>query len=475
MNEIVKMDAWQVVSLLKKREISPLELIDICENRINEVENSVNAMPTLCLDRARKYAENIMVNPPHDPSPGYLYGLPIAIKDLTDVKGVRTTYGSTIFSDHVPDSSDYLVDILEANGAIVIGKTNTPEFGAGGNTFNDVFGPTLNPWNLKLTCGGSSGGSAVALATGEVWLAAGSDLAGSLRTPASYCSIVGLRPSPGRVPMGPKKVLYDTLGVQGPMARNVKDAALMLDAQVGYHSGDPISLLSNRETYLNIVETPLIPERIGFSPDLGITPVDSETKKICLKAVGSLEKIGVSTEENFPDFSHAKEIFQTLRALFYANHFAPLLENHRDQLKPEVVWNIEEGLSLSIDKIVKIEQLRAELYYSTIGFFEDHDLLVCPTVVAPPFDVNVRYLEQLDGFKFDTYVDWLVLTYALTLTGCPCISIPGGFTNSGLPVGIQLMGPPRREDSVLSAAAILENEISLVEKTPMTPRATNSH
>lgn len=469
MNELISLSARETVSLLKQGEVSPLQLIDAAANRIAEVEEAVNAMPTLCLDRARDQANLLMANPLDDPPPHYLYGLPIAIKDLTDVRGVRTTYGSTIFSDNVPHRSDYLVEILEQNGAIVIGKTNTPEFGAGGNTFNEVFGQTLNPWNTKMTCGGSSGGAAVALATGEVWLAAGSDLAGSLRTPASYCSIVGFRPSPGRIPTGPNQTLFSSLGVQGPMARNVPDTALMLDAQIGYHPGDPISLPRPTGSYLEAAEHPVEPKRIGYSLDLGITPVDREVREICLQAAKSWEKIGVSIEEACPDFSRAEEIFQTLRALMYLN-FAPLLDKHRDQLKPEVVWNIEKGLDLKGDEICRAEQMRADLYYSTLNFFKEYDLLVCPTAVAPPFDVNIQYLEELDGTQFDTYISWLAPTLAITLTACPSLSLPCGFTDSGLPVGIQIVGPPRREDRVLSAAAIFEEENRPPIKTPIDPR-----
>lgn len=256
MHELIKLSARQVVSLLKRGEVSPLELIDAVETRIAEVEKDVNAMPTLCLDRARKRAKKLMEKPLTDPPPHFLYGLPIAIKDLTDVKGVRTTYGSPIFAQHKPERSDYLVEILEANGAIVLGKANTPEFGAGANTFNEVFGQTLNPWNTDMTCGGSSGGSAVAVATGEVWLAQGSDLGGSLRIPAGFCSVVGLRPSPGRVASGPNPMLFDAFPVHGPMARNVGDVALMLDAQVGGHPGDPIALPRPKTPYIDIVDHP---------------------------------------------------------------------------------------------------------------------------------------------------------------------------------------------------------------------------
>lgn len=470
MNELIKLTAREAVSLLKRGEVSPLQLIEAAAARIAEVETVVNALPTLCLDRATDHAKRLMAQPPNDPPPHYLYGLPIAIKDLTDVEGVRTTYGSTIFPDHVPDRSDYLVEILEANGAVVIGKSNTPEFGAGGNTFNEVFGPTLNPWNRSMTCGGSSGGAAAALATGEVWLAAGSDLAGSLRTPASYCSVVGFRPGPGRVPSGPNPLLFDTLGVQGPMARNVGDAALMLDAQVGYHPGDPISLPRPPRSYRKAVEHPIKPDRIGFSADLGIAPVDREVREICTQGMESWNNLGIPVEEACPDMTHAEEIFQTLRACFFASRFTSLLANHRDRLKPEIIWNIEKGLSLTVDTISRAEQMRANLYYETLDYFRTYDLFIYPTVVAPPFDVNIRYLEELEGRTFDTYISWLILAFPSTLTACPSISVPCGFTASGLPVGIQIMGPPRREEKVLGAAALFESARGLHTLTPIDPR-----
>lgn len=242
MDSLLKITACEAVNLLKNKKVSPLELIEAALRRIEKFDNLINAVPTMCVDRAKKKAADLMEQPLSEPPPHYLYGLPVLIKDLTEVKGVRTTFGSTIFSDNVPAFSNYLVETLEQNGAIVLGKTNTPEFGAGGNTFNDVFGATLNPWNTQLTSGGSSGGAAAALAAGEIWLATGNDLAGSLRTPASFCSVVGFRPSPGRVAAGPKPVLFDPMGIEGPMARNVKDSALMLDAMVGQHPGDPLSL-----------------------------------------------------------------------------------------------------------------------------------------------------------------------------------------------------------------------------------------
>ena len=242
MEDLVALTARQAVDGLAAGTLSPFELIDAAERRIAETDPQINAMPTRCFDRARERAAELAANPPTDPGPGHLHGLPLAIKDLVDVAGVRTTYGSPIFADHVPETSDLLVEQLERNGGIVIGKSNTPEFGAGANTFNEVFGTTCNPWDITTTCGGSSGGSAAALASGQVWLASGSDLGGSLRIPASFCGVVGLRPSPGRVAHSPGSNPFDSLPVQGPMGRTAADVALMLDAMAGFSRWDPLSL-----------------------------------------------------------------------------------------------------------------------------------------------------------------------------------------------------------------------------------------
>ncbi len=469
MEDLIRLTAREAVELLKKGAISPLELIAAAERRIGDVEPQVNALPTLCLDRARQQARRLMQNPLADPPPGYLYGLPVVIKDLVDVAGVRTTYGSPIYAGHVPERSDYSVGHLEANGAVVIGKSNTPEFGAGANTFNEVFGATRNPWNTAMTCGGSSGGAAVALATGEVWLADGSDLGGSLRIPASFCSVVGLRPSPGRVARGPKVLPFDTLAVSGPMGRNAGDVALLLDAQVGLHAGDPLSLPAPPRPYVEAVDRPWKPRRIGFSHDLGIAPVDPEVKEICRQAAEAWTAMGVTVEEACPDFGEAEAIFQILRAALFAARFEPLLKTHRALLKPEVIWNIEQGLALTADKIGEAERKRGELYHRTMAFFEHYDLLLCPTVVSPPFDIGQRYLTEVDGTQFDSYIGWLVMTFATTLTACPSVSVPCGFTRSGLPVGLQMLSAPRREDRLLGAAARFEQLDLPLRATPIDP------
>jgi amidase len=473
MNALIGLTARDAVARLRTGDVSPLALIDAALDRIAATDGAVNALPTLCAERARDRAKAIMDNPPADPPPWYLHGLPIAVKDLTAVAGVRCTMGSPIHADWVPDTSDILVEMLEANGAVVLAKANTPEFGAGAQTFNDVFGTTTNPFNTSLTPGGSSGGSAAALAAGQVWLATGSDLGGSLRIPASYASVVGLRPSPGRVAHGPSPLPFGLLSVEGPMARTVGDVALMLDAQCGRHPGDPISLERPARTYLSAAESPAVPARVGFSPDLGIAPVDAEVRDLCAAAANMFADLGAEVVAACPDLSDAEEIFRVLRAAQFAAGKAPLLASHRDQLKPEVIWNIEEGLKLTADDIGRAQRGQGAMVHSVAAFFEHHDLLLCPTVVAPPFDHTIRYLTELNGVEFPTYVSWLVLTFAITLVGCPAISVPCGFTADGRPVGLQIVAPIGEEHRLLSAAAAFEDAAGLATATPIDPRSGN--
>ena len=470
MNDLVRLTARQAVELLRTGKVSPLELIDAAVERIDETGGAVNALPTLAVERAREHAKRVMAaGVPSGAPRGSLYGLPVAIKDLKDVAGVRTTHGSPIFADHVSATSDVNVERIEERGALVLAKSNTPEFGAGANTFNEVFGITRNPWDTRFTCGGSSGGSAVALATGQVWLATGTDLGGSLRIPAAFCSIVGLRPTPGRVPHGPGGLPFGNLSVDGPMGRTVGDVALLLDAQAGLHASDPISLPAPERPYVDAVDNPVTPRRIGWSPDLGIAPVDPEIRDICLAAVRRFEAVGATVDEACPDLHDAEDIFQTLRAAQFAGTFKQHLDNNRDLLKPEIIWNIEKGLELSADDVNRAEIARGALVQRTVGFFEQHDLLACPTTVVPPFDVHQRYVTEAGGVEFDTYVSWLILSFALTLTACPSISVPCGFTSAGLPVGLQLMSPRGDEAALLSAAALFEQVAGLAASVPIDP------
>ena len=468
MPELYRSTANEIVSALKTGDISPLDCLDALEKRIAEVDSKVNALPTLCFDRARAHAKELMKKPVSER--GVLAGLPVPIKDLADVAGVRSTQGSPIYANRIAETSDILVTHLEKSGGIIYAMSNTPEFGAGANTFNEVFGRTLNPWNTSRSAAGSSGGAAVALATGTAWVAHGSDLGGSLRNPASFCGVVGMRPSPGRVAATPGNKIDSTLGIEGPMARNVEDLALLFDAMIGEEQGDPLSLPFDGTSYLKAARSGWKPKRIAISRDLGISPVDPEVAKIVMAAGRRFESEGVIVEEAHPDLHEAMDCMQTLRALSYAVGMRTLLKTNRDQLKPEVVWNIEKGLALSATDISKAEAQRSAMFHRMLKFFDTYDLLLCPTTIVPPFPVEQRYPTQCNGVKFETYVDWLLMVSAITACCCPAISIPAGFTSETLPVGIQIVAPPRGEAKLLAGAKMLETILGLGAITPIDPR-----
>ena len=465
---LLRETACAIVDKLKRGEVTPLDLLDVLEQRIAEVDGKVNALPTLCFDRARSRARSLMNKPVGER--GLLAGLPVPIKDLTDVEGVLTTQGSPIYKDRVPARSDVLVEHLEHNGAVIYAKSNTPEFGAGANTFNEVFGATRNPWDISRSAAGSSGGAAVALATGMAWLAHGSDMGGSLRNPASFCGVVGLRPSIGRVAHTPHFKIDRTLGVHGPMARNVEDLALLLDAMSGEHPSDPLSLPKLPISFLSAARSGNKPRRVAYSPDLGITPVDPEVAAVTRKAAERFADAGCIVEEAHPDLREAHECFHVLRAFDFAVSKAELLRTKRDLLKPEVIWNIEEGLKLSVEQLERAEAQRLAMTARTIEFFETYDLLLAPATIVAPFPVENRYVAECAGKKFNNYVQWLGIVYAITLACCPALSLPCGFTASGLPVGLQMVAPPRAEARLLAGARALEDILGLRGTTPIDPR-----
>ena len=467
--ELVRATACAILDKLNAGEVTPLDLLDVLERRIAEVDGQVNALPTRSFDRAQSYAKALMMKPKGER--GLLAGLPVPIKDLTDVEGVLTTQGSPIYRDNIPTRSDLLVEHLEGNGGVIYAKSNTPEFGAGANTFNEVFGATRNPWDTSRSAAGSSGGAAVALATGMAWLAHGSDMGGSLRNPASFCGIVGLRPSIGRVAHTPEFKIDRNLGVQGPMARNVEDLALLLDAMSGEHPADPLSLPLLPASFLSAARSGRRPKRIAFSPDLGITPVDPEVAAITRKAALRFAELGVIVEEAHPDLREAHECFHVLRAFDFAISKAALLRSKRDMLKPEVIWNIEEGLKLTVDQIIRAEAQRVAMTNRTLEFFETYDLLLAPATIVAPFPVENRYVAECAGRKFDNYVEWLGIVYAITLVCCPALSLPCGFTASGLPVGLQMVAAPRGEAQLLAGAKLLEDILGVRGTTPIDPRS----
>jgi amidase len=475
--ELHELTAEQAVAALRSGEVSPLELVEASVRRMEAVDPALNALPTRCIERAMAAARGFKRGASVPGESGWLAGLPIAIKDLNPVAGVRTTYGSRVYAQHVSPRSDLLVEQLEASGAIVIAKSNTPEFGAGASTFNEVHGRTHNPWNTAKSVAGSSGGSAAALASGQVWLAHGSDLGGSLRTPASFNGVVGLRPGPGRVARGLFRLPFDTaasdlLFVEGPMARTARDTALMLDAMLGAHREDPLSQPRPQKSVLASMDDMPLPRRIAFSPDLGIVPVDPEVVSVCAAAAHRFETLGAVVEEASPDFSGAVESFQVLRAALFAADHVEHLRKHRDLLKPDVVWNIERGLALTGEEIADAEAVRLRIIGEALRFFERYDLLLCPSAIVTPFDVETRYVEEVAGHRFDNYVHWLAITFAITLTTCPAASAPAGLSAQGLPIGLQIVGPPRAEAAVLAAAHELDQLSGFSARLPVTPAST---
>lgn len=467
MQDLVNLSARAVVELLRRREVSPLELIDASAARTEAVDGAVNALPTRCVERARAAAAEIGED---DGAPGWLGGLPLAIKDLTDVAGVRTTFGSPIFADNVSKDSNILVERLESRGGLVVAKSNTPEFGAGGNTFNPVLGTTKTPYDVSRTSGGSSGGAASALATGQVWLAHGSDLGGSLRTPAAFCGVVGLRPSPGRVARSHTKNPFVTLSVEGPMARDVADAALMLDAMSGAHVRDPLALPAPAEPFLAAALAPKKPARIAYGGGLGVSPVDPAVEAVCRTAMEKLAAAGAGVDEAHPDLSVSVDTFQTLRAALFAANHAPLLAERRADLKPDMIWNIEKGLALSADEIGRAQRQQGQMCAEMARFWESYDVLIAPAAILPPFDAGTIWIERLGDHVFDNYMGWLAITFAVTPTGAPVLAIPCGFTPEGLPVGLQLVGKPRGEHALLSFGAWCEGVLDTGTAAPIDPR-----
>jgi amidase len=467
-DELINARASELVARLRKDEITPLDLLEALEARIAAVDQKINALPTLCFDRARDHARGLMQKPAAER--GLLAGMPVAIKDLTYVAGVRSTSGSRIYADFVPDETDITAERLESEGAIVYAKSNVPEFGAGANTFNDVFGPTLNPWNTALSAAGSSGGAAAALASGMAWLAHGSDVGGSLRNPASFCGIVGMRPTVGRVASTRRYTVDPTLSVEGPMARNVEDMALMFDAMLGEDSRDMLSKPRPAQSFFQAARSGWKPKRVAYSRDLGITPVDPQVAEITRAAVMRFAEAGVIVEEAHPDLYEAHESFHVLRARDFALKLAHHLDAHPDKLKPEVIWNIEEGLKLTTRQIVRAEHQRAELARRLDAFLRDYDLLLCPATIVPPFPIGQRYVEECDGHRFANYIEWLAIVYAITLAGAAALSLPCGFTRERLPVGLQIVAPANGEAKLLAGAKLLEDILGL-DVRPIEPRA----
>jgi amidase len=450
--------AAELLRLYRARKVSPIEVMEAVFARIHAVNPKLNAYVTLARESALAAARKATASLRKKAALPPLHGIPVSIKDLTPTQSIRTTWGSKIFEDHVPEEDAVVVERLKRAGAIIVGKTNTPEFGAGGNTFNAVFGATRNPWNPALTCGGSSGGAAVALATGMGPLAQGSDTGGSLRMPAAFCGVVGFRTSPGLVPHHPRALAWDTISVTGPMARTVTDTALMLSVLAGPDDRAPLSYAVDTRAFLAAVKAPSVKGwRVAWTPDLrGLIPVDAEVARVAEGATRVFRSLGARVEAACPDFGEVKEIVLGTRGVSMVANHAHHLERWKDQMQKGLVWNIEQGLALTATAIARAETLRAVLWQRVRAFMETRDLLILPTTSVPPFPVEQPYPTEINGKPLDNYIQWAFLTYGITLTGLPVISVPCGFTRSGLPVGLQIVGRRHQEAAVLRAAAAFE-------------------
>jgi amidase len=460
--------ATELSRLFRARKVSPLELMQAVLARIDAVNPRVNAYVTLARDSALQAARQATRALRRGAVLRALHGVPVSIKDLTPTKGIRTTWGSKIFETNVPAEDALVVGRLRGAGAIIVGKTNTPEFGAGGNTFNAVFGATRNPWNPSLTCGGSSGGAAVALATGMGPIAEGSDLGGSLRTPAAFCGVVGFRTTPGLVPLYPRDLAWDSLSVTGPMARTVSDVALMLSVTAGPDDRAPLSYQVDTRAFPAAVRRPSIKGwRVAWTPDLGgLIQVDADVARVAEGATRVLRGLGASVRTDSPSFAELHEIVLGTRGLSMVALHADKLPKWRDQMQKGLVWNIEQGLGLTPVAIARAEKLRTALWHRARRFMEGYELLVLPTVAVKPFPIEQPYPTEIDGKPMADYTNWFFLTYAISVLGLPAISVPAGFTRDGLPVGLQIVGRRRQEAAVLAAAAAFERAAPWADRIP---------
>jgi amidase len=453
-------DAVTLAGMLRRREVSAREVVAAHVERIEALDGEINAVVTRCFDEALAVAAAADAALAMGETPGLLHGLPVAHKDLVDTAGVRTTYGSSLFAESVPDRDALVVQRMAGAGAISLGKTNIPEFGAGSHTVNPVFGATRNPFDLSRSAGGSSGGAAAALAARMICLADGSDLGGSLRNPASFCNVVGFRPSPGRVPGWPFSDVADVLGVEGPMARTVADVALLLMVMSGPDPRVPLALdappvQARPEQIAGLLARDLFGVKIAWSADLGL-PVEPGVRAVLAPARQVLADLGAEVVDAAPDLSGADEVFRTWRAFRFVTNLGPLLREHPGQLGPNVTWNIERGLELTVADLSRATELHAALAEQVSAFYKDVEVLACPAAQVVPFDVTLDWVHDIDGHPQYTYLDWMAVAYLISVTGLPAISVPAGFTPEGLPVGLQLVGRRRADWALLSVAHAFE-------------------
>ena len=455
MTDLCDLSALELRQLIGARQISPVELLASCRARIERINGALNAFVATCWKRAEgeaRAAERAVVA---GEALGLLHGLPVGIKDLALTKDLRTTFGSPQFAEFVPEADERQVVALRRAGAIVVGKTNTPEFGAGANTVNPVYGATGNPFDPDKTCAGSSGGSAVALATGMVPLATGSDMGGSLRNPAAYCGVVGFRPSPGAVPHELRLIGWSPLSVQGPMARTVADTALLFGVMAGTDHRDPLSWPHGPAMELETID--LASLRVAISEDLGFAPVDDGIRRVFRQAIGRIRGAFARADDRDPPLDEsANEAFEATRAISFLAALAETYRSRPEMLGPNIRANVEQGLAMSLEDVARAMQAHTQLYRRFLEFMADYDALICPAMAVPPFPHAQLYVEEINGESLRTYFHWLALAYGLTLTAHPVACIPCGRDHTGMPFGIQVCSRRFGDWRALAIAAALE-------------------
>lgn len=456
MEDICYLGAVEMARAIRRRELGVREVVDAHIARAERVNPAINAIVTTTFEQARAEADAADTALARGALPGPLFGLPVAHKDSFLTAGVRTTFGSAVYRDFVPAQDSAVVARQRAAGAIMLGKTNLPEFGAGSHTFNAVFGATRNPYRQDVSAGGSSGGSAAALAAGMVALADGSDMGGSLRNPASFCNVVGLRPSIGRVPMAPANHAFNTLTVGGPMGRSVADVALMFSVLAGDHPSDPLAIPGDAAGFATLPPQGGKGLRIAVSPALGGLPFEPAVSRILQDGIRQCQDLGCTVDEAEPDFSGADHAFEVLRALAFATNYGVLRGEQGDLMKETVRWNIDLGLAQDGAAIAEAERAHSRMFARMQALLERYDFLIAPVSQVTPFAVETEYPDRIEGVSMPSYIAWMRSCYRITITGHPAISVPCGFTADGLPVGLQIVGRYRGERALLAFAQWFE-------------------
>ncbi len=465
MTDLCEMNASELRQRIGRKEISPVELVDSCIERILAVDGKLNAMVTHAFDRARSEAKAAEKAVLAGETLGLLHGLPVGIKDLEATAGIRTTLGSRLYSEHVPDSDQGSIANIRHEGGIIIGKTNTPEFGAGANTRNLIFGATANPFAPEMTCGGSSGGSAVALATNMVPLASGSDYGGSLRTPAGFCGVVGMRPSPGVVADEGRVAGLLPFPVLGPMARTVDDAYLLLQAQMGANPHDPFATSPNLDLFEPLQAADLSEVRVMISPDLDGAPMSNAYRSIFTSRIDLIRHHFASADNGDPDFRDVDNSFEVLRGVYFVAAHGDRVKNHRDELTPNVTDNVDRGLAYNLQDVAEAHLQQTRIARSWLDLFDTYDVVICPAASTSPFPHKEWSVTEIDGTVMDTYMRWLAISYRPTMALACGVVLPCGLDDRNMPFGIQILAPPGHDRAVLEIAKAIEEMLAGYDET----------